>query len=80
MFYNTLLLCVIAEKRQMKKFYKNVDDPLNRLYRFINSHSTLTYISSWGKIKPLISLPIALMPRMQSSIDISISIIKQIKR
>ena len=27
MFYNALLLCVIAEKRQMKKFYKKVDDP-----------------------------------------------------
>ena len=24
MFYNTLLLCVIAEKRQMKKFYEKV--------------------------------------------------------
>ena len=29
MFFNTLLLCVIAEKRQMKKFYEKVDDPLN---------------------------------------------------
>ena len=29
MFYNTLLVCVIAEKRQMKKFYKKVDSPLN---------------------------------------------------
>ena len=29
MFYNTLLLCVIAEKRQIKFFYKKVDDPLN---------------------------------------------------
>ena len=29
MFYNTLLLCVIAEKREMKKFYKKVEDPLN---------------------------------------------------
>ena len=28
MFYNTLLLSVIAEKRQMKKFYKKVDEPL----------------------------------------------------
>ena len=28
MFYNTLLLCVIAEKRQMKRFYKRVDGPL----------------------------------------------------
>ena len=24
MFYNTLLLCIIAEKRQVKKFYKKV--------------------------------------------------------
>ena len=29
MFYNTLLLCVIAEKRQIKKFYEKADDPLN---------------------------------------------------
>ena len=29
MFYNTLLLCVIAEKYQMKKFYEKVYDPLN---------------------------------------------------
>ena len=29
MFYNTLLLCVIAEERQMKKFYKKVDDLLH---------------------------------------------------
>ena len=29
MLYNTLLLCVIVEKRQMKKFYKKVDGPLN---------------------------------------------------
>ena len=29
MFYNTLLLCGIAEKRQIKMFYEKVDDPLN---------------------------------------------------
>ena len=31
MFYNTLLLGVIAEKRQIKKFYKKVDGPLKCL-------------------------------------------------
>ena len=31
MFYNTLLLCIISEKRQMKKFDIKVDGPLNNM-------------------------------------------------
>ena len=43
MFYNTLLLSVIAEKRQMKKFNKKVYCPLTNL----TDLADLTGLTDW---------------------------------
>ena len=43
MFYNTLLLCVIAEKLQMKQFYEKVDDPLKNNFTTTLRHARNNY-------------------------------------